>query len=79
MQNTCKKITYTHRLKILQSTSEFGGLWKHPNTPAYTKSVRVIELLKLDNKQMAKKKAVNPRLAQLSAEHLSSNLAGKSD
>ena len=30
-------------LKILQSVSEFGGLWKHPNNPARSKSARVFE------------------------------------
>ena len=28
-------------LKILKSMSEFGGLWKHQNKPACTKSVSV--------------------------------------
>ena len=32
----CKKITLT--LKILQSMSEFGGLWKQQNNPACTKN-----------------------------------------
>ena len=38
-------------LKILLSISEFGGLWKHPNTPACTKTsnrVKVFNLLRLD-------------------------------
>ena len=29
--------------------SEVGGLWKHPNNPACTRSVRVFIILKLDN------------------------------
>ena len=33
-------------LKILQSLSEFRGLWKHPNNPACTKSV--FKVLKSD-------------------------------
>ena len=35
-------------VKILWSVSEFGGLWKHQDNPACTKSVRVFRLLKLD-------------------------------
>ena len=46
---------YIRMLKILQSMSEFGGLWKHPNNPACTKSVRVFRLLKLDTIQKKKK------------------------
>ena len=38
--NACKKNTL-HILQNLQSTSEFGRLWKHPNNPACTESVRV--------------------------------------
>ena len=38
---------HTRTLKILQSTSEFGGLWKHPNNPACTNtnSVTVFVLI----------------------------------
>ena len=35
----------TCMLKILWSMSEFGGLWKHLNNPAYVKSVRATEML----------------------------------
>ena len=35
-------------LKILQSMSEFSGLWKQQNKLACTKSVRVFIMLKLD-------------------------------
>ena len=57
-------------LKILLSISEFGGLWKHPNTPARTKtsnSVKVFNLLRLDTIQkkkmmmMMKKKIMNTK------------------
>ena len=41
-------------LKILLSISEFGGLWKHPNTPACTSSVKVFNLLRLDTIQKKK-------------------------
>ena len=30
-------------LKILQPMSEFGGLWKHRNNPACTKSVKSLQ------------------------------------
>ena len=36
--------------------SEFGGLWKQQNNPAYTKSVRVFRMLKLDTMGKKKKK-----------------------
>ena len=39
-----KKISYTH-VKILQSMSEFGGLWKHQNNLACTKSFGVFRVL----------------------------------
>ena len=35
-------------LKILQSMSEFGALWKHQNNPARTNGVRVFIMSKLD-------------------------------
>ena len=35
-------------LNIVWSMSEFGGLWKHQNNTACTKSVRVLKVLKLD-------------------------------
>ena len=35
---------------------EFGGLWKHQNNPACTKSVRVFIMLKLDTIRKKKKK-----------------------
>ena len=37
-------------LKILWSMPEFGGLWRHPNNQACTKSVKLkaFKLLKLD-------------------------------
>ena len=38
------KMTHTRTL----SMSEFGGLWKHQNDPACTKSVRVFIMLMLD-------------------------------
>ena len=47
---------HIHMLKILQSMSEFGGLWKHQNNPACTKSVRVFSV-KLDT--IRKKKTLN--------------------
>ena len=51
-------------LKILWSTSEFSGLWKHQNNPACTNNVRVSRMMKLDtirkkknnNKKKKKKK-----------------------
>ena len=36
---------HIHKLKILSTLSEFGGLRKHQNNPACTKSVRVIRML----------------------------------
>ena len=36
----CKEKDHIYTLKILWSRSEFGGLWKHPNNSACTKSVR---------------------------------------
>ena len=45
--NTCKHI----KLKILQSMSEFIGLWQHQNNPRFTeKSVRVFKMLRVNNK-----------------------------
>ena len=41
---------HTFMLKILWSMPEFGGLWKHPNNPAFTESVRVIQMLKPDRR-----------------------------
>ena len=38
---------HIHMLKILSTLSELGGLWKHQNNPACTKSVRVIRMLNL--------------------------------
>ena len=35
-------------LKILWSVSEFGGLWKHQNNTACTRSVRAFRVLKLN-------------------------------
>ena len=35
--------------------SEFGGLWKQQNNPAYTKSVRVFRMLKLHTTGKKKK------------------------
>ena len=35
---------------------ELGGLWKHQNNPASTKSVRVFMMLKSDTIQKKKKK-----------------------
>ena len=45
-------------LKILQSMSEFGGLRKHHNKPACTKSVRVFKMLKLYYKHYTEEEAV---------------------
>ena len=42
----CKKITYA-RLRSCSPCQKFGGLWKHQNNPACTKSVRVFTMLKL--------------------------------
>ena len=42
-------------LKILQSVSEFGGLRKHQNQPACTKSVKVFKMLKLYYKHYMKR------------------------
>ena len=38
--------------------SQFGGLWKQQNNPAYTKHVSVFKMLKLDTIQKKKKKKV---------------------
>ena len=38
------KITYTR----LESVSEFGGCWKHQNSPACTNRVRGFRVLKLE-------------------------------
>ena len=35
----CMLKGHLHTLKILESMSEFDGLWKHENNPANTKSV----------------------------------------
>ena len=43
-------------LKILQPTSEFGGLWKHWNNPACTKSVRVFIMLDTVRKKKMQRK-----------------------
>ena len=40
---------YIHTLKILYATSEFGGLWKHQNSPACIRCVRVFKMSKLDS------------------------------
>ena len=48
-------------LKILQSMSEFSGLWKQQNKLACTKSVRVFIMLKLDTIQKKKKKKKNAK------------------
>ena len=45
-------------LMILRSMSEFGGLWKHQNNPARTKSVRVLTELKLDTIRKKKKEHI---------------------
>ena len=37
------QINRVHSLKILQSISEFGGLWKHQNNPACTQSVKSLQ------------------------------------
>ena len=34
---------YVRTLKIPESMSEFGGLWKHQNNPACTKSVKSLQ------------------------------------
>ena len=39
---------HLHTFKTLWSVSEFGGLRKHENNPACTKSVRVFRAFKLD-------------------------------
>ena len=50
MQGLCIRLLkdHTRTLKILESMSEFGGLWKHQNNPACAESVRVFGMLKLD-------------------------------
>ena len=45
---------HTRTLKSLESISELGELWKHQNSPACTKGVRVFSVLKLDIMQKKK-------------------------
>ena len=46
---------HIHMLKILMSCSsscylsEFGRLWRHQNSPACTKNIRVFRVLQLDS------------------------------
>ena len=42
--HACKKITYA----LLWFMSEFVGLWKRPDNPAWTKSVGIFRVLKMD-------------------------------
>ena len=49
MCRICMQKDHLRTLKILQATSEFGGLWKHQNNLACTKlGVRAFIRLKLD-------------------------------
>ena len=43
-------------IPVILHTSEFSGLWKHQNNPAYTKGARVFRMLKLDTTWKKKKK-----------------------
>ena len=45
-------------LTILQSMSEFGGLWKRQYKPACTKSVTVFLILNLDTMEITKEEEV---------------------